>query len=231
MLIERHNIKLTKNQREVLDYFIKKADLEHSLTIECPVPEIQEAIHFNSNKTAYNIVKQLADKQLITRMADDITLNPIMFTFQKSDKDKKQLKLRYMLQELKVEKELFPFLEIENRVEFFKTVSANRIEASKIDYQLTKDICRLADQGVYEFPLPPLSASTALEVDHCFNVLYYHDIHYGNDTVYEPRAIEQCIDYLSSLSLDDIYEYSPFNRENTDYLLNEYVREEGDCNE
>ena len=59
-------------------------------------------------------------------------------------------------------------------------------------------------------------------------MLYYHDIHYGNDTVYEPREIEQCIDYLSSLSLDDIYEYSPFNRENTDYLLAEYVREEAD---
>lgn len=231
MLIERHNIKLTKNQREVLNYFIKKADLEHSLTIECTVPEIQEAIHFNSNKTAYNIVKQLADKMLITRFADDITLNPIMFTFQKSDKDKKQLKLRYMLQELEVERDLFPFLDKENRVEYFKTVSANRMEASKIDYQLTKDICRLADQGIYEFPLRPLSASTALAVDQCFNVLYYHDIHYGNDDVYEPREIEQCIDYLSNLSLDDIYKYSPFNKENTDYLLDEYVREEADCDE
>ena len=231
MLIERYNIKLTKNQREVLDYFIKKADLEHSLTIECPVPEIQEAIHFNSNKTAYNIVKQLADKMLITRFADDITLNPIMFTFQKDVQDKKVLNLKFILQELKVEQELFPFLNQENRVKYFQMVSQNRMEASKIDYQLTKDICKLADAGVYEFPLRPLSANTALAVDHCFNVLYYHDIHYGNDDVYEPREIEQCIDYLSNLSLDDIYEYSPFNKENTDYLLAEYVREEADVTE
>ena len=223
MLIERHNIKLTKNQRKVLNYFIKKADLEHSLTIECTVPEIQEAIHFNSNKTAYNIVKQLADKMLITRFADDITLNPLMFTFQKDVQDKKVLNLKFILQELKVEQELFPFLDKENRVEYFKTVSANRMEAAKIDSQLTKDICKLADTGVFEFPLRPLTGRPAVIVDHCFKVLAYHDFHYGNDDVYEPREIEQCIDYLSNLSLDDIYEYSPFNKENTDYILAEYV--------
>ena len=144
---------------------------------------------------------------------------------------KKVLSLKFVLQELEIERDLFPFLEPENRLKYFQMVAENREEAYKIDYQLTKDICKLADAGVYQFPLQPLSANTALAVDHCFNVLYYHDIHYGNDTVYEPREIEQCIDYLSSLSLDDIYEYSPFNRENTDYLLNEYVREEGDCNE
>ena len=231
MLRERHNVKLTKNQRKVLNYIIKKAEEEHGLTVECTIPEIQEAFHFNSNKTAYNIVNQLIEKNLITKLADEITLDANKFVFQKDAQDKKVLNLKFVLQELEIERDLFPFLEKENRLKYFQMVSQEREEAYKIDYQLTKDICDLADAGVYEFPLRPLEASTALEVDHCFNVLYYHDIHYGNDTVYEPREIEQCIDYLSSLSLDDIYEYSPFNRENTDYLLAEYVREEADCDE
>ena len=231
MLRERHNVKLTKNQRKVLNYIIKKAEEEHGLTVECTIPEIQEAFHFNSNKTAYNIINQLIEKNLITKLADELTLDANKFVFQKDTQDKKVLNLKFVLQELEIERDLFPFLEKENRLKYFQMVSQEREEAYKIDYQLTKDICDLADAGVYEFPLRPLEASTALEVDHCFNVLYYHDIHYGNDTVYEPREIEQCIDYLSNLSLDDIYEYSPFNRENTDYLLAEYVREEADCDE
>ena len=231
MIKERHNAKLTKNERRTLDYIISKAEFEHSLTVEVTPMELMEELHFNSLKTAYNNTKKLIEKKLITKLADELTLDANKFVFQKDAQDKKVLNLKFVLQELEIERDLFPFLEKENRVKYIQMVSQNREEASKIDYQLTKDICRLADQGIYEFPLRPLSASTALAVDHCFNVLYYHDIHYGNDTVYEPREIEQCIDYLSSLSLDDIYEYSPFNRENTDYLLAEYVREEADVTE
>lgn len=226
MLRERHNVKLSKNQRKVLNYIIKKAEEVHGLTVECTIPEIQEAFHFNSNKTAYNIVNQLIEKNLITKLADELTLDANKFVFQKDAQDKKVLNLKFILQELEVERDLFPFLNPENRLKYFQMVSQNREEAYKIDYELTRDICKLADAGVNEFPLRPLSANTALAVDHCFKVLAYHDFHYGNDTVYEPREIEQCIDYLSSLSLDDIYKYSPFNKENTDYLLNEYVREE-----
>ena len=226
MIKERHNAKLTKNERRTLDYIINKAEFEHSLTVEVTPTELMEELHFNSLKTAYNNTKKLIEKKLITKLADELTLDANKFVFQKDAQDKKVLNLKFVLQELEIERDLFPFLEKENRVKYIQMVSQNREEASKIDYQLTKDICDLADAGVYEFPLRPLSASTALAVDHCFNVLYYHDIHYGNDDVYEPREIEQCIDYLSNLSLDDIYEFSPFNKENTDYLLNEYVREE-----
>ena len=231
MIKERHNVKLTKNERRTLDYIINKAEFEHSLTVEVTPTELMEELQFNSLKTAYNNIKKLIEKKLITKLADELTLDANKFVFQKDAQDKKVLNLKFVLQELEIERDLFPFLEKENRIKYIQMVSQNREEASKIDYQLTRDICKLADAGVYEFPLRPLEASTALEVDHCFNVLYYHDIHYGNDTVYEPREIEQCIDYLSSLSLDDIYEYSPFNRENTDYLLAEYVREEADVTE
>ena len=231
MLKEKHHVKLTKNERRVLDYIINKAEFEHSLTVEVTPTELMEELHFKSLMTAYNNINKLIEKKLITKLADEISLDANKFVFQKEVQDKKVLSLKFVLQELEVERDLFPFLEPENRVKYFQMVSQNREEAAKIDSQLTRDICNLADAGVYQFPLKPLSANTALAVDHCFNVLYYHDIHYGNDTVYEPREIEQCIDYLSSLSLDDIYEYSPFNKENTDYLLDEYVREEADVTE
>ena len=226
MLKQLYDNNLTKNQKKVLGYIMDKAEKEHGLTVECIMTDFQEAMKFKSNKTLYNILNQLIKMNLISRLGDDFTLNPALFVFQKEAKSKSEVSLKYMLQELETERDIFPFLNPENRVKYFQMVSQNREEASKIDYQLTRDICKLADAGVYEFPLRPLSANTALAVDHCFNVLYYHDIHYGNDDVYEPREIEQCIDYLSSLSLDDIYEYSPFNKENTDYLLDEYVREE-----
>ena len=226
MLKQLYDNNLTKNQKKVLGYIMDKAEKEHGLTVECIMTDFQEAMKFKSNKTLYNILNQLIKMNLISRLGDDFTLNPALFVFQKEAKSKSEVSLKYMLQELETERDIFPFLNPENRVKYFQMVSQNREEASKIDYQLTRDICKLADAGVYEFPLRPLSANTALAVDHCFNVLYYHDIHYGNDDVYEPREMEQCIDYLSSLSLDDIYEYSPFNKENTDYLLDEYVREE-----
>ena len=231
MIKERHNAKLTKNERRTLDYIINKAEFEHALTVEVTPVELMEELHFNSLKTAYNNIKKLIEKKLITKLADELTLDANKFLFQKDVQDKKVLNLKFILQELEIERDLFPFLEKENRVKYIQMVSANREEAAKIDSQLTKDICKLADAGVFEFPLRPLSANTAVAVDHCFKVLAYHDFHYGNDDVYEPREIEQCIDYLSNLSLDDIYEYSPFSKENTDYLLAEYVREEADVTE
>ena len=231
MIKERHNAKLTKNERRTLDYIINKAEFEHSLTVEVTPVELMEELHFNSLKTAYNNIKKLIEKKLITKLADELTLDANKFIFQKDVQDKKVLNLKFVLQELEIERDLFPFLEPQNRVKYFQMVSQNREEAAKIDSQLTRDICNLADAGVYEFPLRPLTGRPAVIVDHCFKVLAYHDFHYGNDTVYEPREIEQCIDYLSNLSLDDIYEYSPFNKENTEYLLDEYVREKADCDE
>ena len=231
MIKERHHEKLTKNERRTLDYIISKAEFEHSLTVEVTPTELMEELQFNSLKTAYNNIKKLIEKKLITKLADELSLDANKFVFQKDAKDKEVLTLRYMLQELQIERDVFPFLEPQNRLEYFKTISARREEAYKIDYQLTKDICKLADAGIYEFPLKPLKAKVEIEVEHCFKVLSYHDLHYGNDTVYEPREIEQCIDYLQSVSLEDIYKYSPFNRENTNYLLDEYVRDEVDSDE
>ena len=109
-------------------------------------------------------------------------------------------------------------------------VVQNKELAIKINKELTEDVCERVKNNIFEFDLKPLEASTALEVDHCFQVLYFHEFHH-NDTVYEPREIKQCIDYLSSISLDDIYKFSPFNKDNTDYLLDEYVRDEVDDDE
>ena len=231
MIKERHNAKLTKNERRTLDYIISKAEFEHSLTVEVTPTELMEELQFNSLKTAYNNIKKLIEKKLITKLADELSLDANKFVFQKDAQDKEILTLRYMLQELQTERDVFPFLEPQNRLEYFKTISSRREEAYKIDYQLTKDICKLADAGIFEFPLKPLKAKVEIEVDHCFQVLAYHDLHYGNDTVYEAREIKQCIDYLKSVALDDIYKFSPFNKENTDYLLDEYVRDEVDCDE
>ena len=231
MIKERHHEKLTKNERRTLDYIISKAEFEHSLSIEVTPTELMEELQFNSLKTAYNNIKKLIEKKLITKLADELTLDANKFVFQKDEGDKEILTLRYMLQELQTERDVFPFLEPQNRLEYFKTISSRREEAYKIDYQLTKDICDLADKGIYEFPLKPIKGKVEIEVEHCFKVLAYHDLHYGNDTVYEAREIEQCINYLQSVSLDDIYKYSPFNRENTEYFLDEYVRDEVDSDE
>ena len=231
MIKERHHEKLTKNERRTLDYIISKAEFEHSLTVEITPTELMEELQFNSLKTAYNNIKKLIEKKLITKLADELSLDANKFVFQKDAQDKEVLTLRYMLQELQTERDVFPFLEPQNRLEYFKTISARREEAYKIDYQLTKDICKLADAGIYEFPLKPLKAKTEIEVEHCFQVLAYHDLHYGNDTVYEKREIQQVIEYLSSVSLEEIYKYSPFNVENTEYFLDEYVRDEVDDDE
>ena len=231
MIQEKSDVKLTSNQRKVLDYIIAKAEGEHSLSIDCPAPEIQKVFKFSSNKTAYNVVNQLKDKGLITTCGDEVTLNPELFAFKKESRDSMNMSLRFVLEELKTEKEVFPFLDVDKRKDYFLFIANNKELSMKINKELTEDVCERVKRGIFEFDLKPLEASTALEVDHCFQVLAYHDLHYGCDNVYEPREIEQCIEYLSSVSLEEIYKYSPFNVENTEYFLDEYVREEGDYNE
>ena len=230
MIQEKSDVKLTSNQRKVLDYVISKCEGEHSLSIDCPAPEIQSVFKFSSNKTAYNVINQLKDKGLITTCGDEVTLNPELFAFKKESNDSVNMSLRYILEELKTEKEVFPFLDSDKRKDYFLYVASNKELAIQINKELTEDVCERVKRGIFEFDLKPLEASVALEVDHCFKVLYFHEFHH-NDTVYEAREIEQCIDYLSNVSLDDIYKYSPFNKDNTDYLLDEYVREEVDSDE
>ena len=231
MIQEKHDIKLTSNQRKVLDYIISKVESEHSLSVECPTVEIQSVFKFSSKQTSYNVVNQLKDKGLITTCGDEVSLNSELFAFKKESRDSVNMSLRYILQELNTEKEVFPFLDADKRKDYFLYVASNKELAMKINKELTEDICEKVKNNIFEFPLKPLKASTALEVDHCFQVLYFHDFHSSNDVVYEPREIEQCINYLQSVSLDDIYKYSPFNRENTDYLLDEWVRDEVDSDE
>ena len=231
MIQEKSDVKLTSNQRKVLDYIIAKAESEHSLSIDCPAPEIQKVFKFSSNKTAYNVINQLKDKGLITTCGDEVTLNSELFAFKKENNDSVNMSLRFVLEELKTEKEVFPFLDVDKRKDYFLYVASNKELAMKINKELTEDVCERVKNNIFEFPLKPLKAKVEIEVEHCFKVLAYHDFHSSNDTVYEPREIEQCIDYLSNVSLDDIYKYSPFTRENTDYLLDEWVRDEVDCDE
>ena len=231
MIQEKHDVKLSTNQRKVLDYIIAKAEDEHSLSVECPPTEVQDVFHFGSRLSSYRIITALKDKGLITTCGDEVTLNHELFAFKKESIDSTNMSLRYILEELKTEKEVFPFLDIDKRKEYFIYVANNKELAIKINKELTEDVCERVKRGIFEFDLKPLEASVALEVDHCFQVLYYHDFHSSNDTVYEAREIEQCINYLQSVSLDDIYKYSPFNVENTEYFLDEYVRDEVDCDE
>lgn len=230
MICEKHDAKLTSNQRKVLDYIIGKCEGEHSLSVECPTVEIQSVFKFSSKQTSYNVINQLKDKGLISTLADEVTLNSELFAFKKESNDSTNMSLRFVLEELNTEKEVFPFLDVDKRKDYFIFIANNKELAMKINKELTEDVCKRVKNNIYEFDLKPLEASTALEVDHCFKVLYFHEFHH-NDTVYEPREIEQCIDYLSNVSLDEIYKYSPFNKENTDYLLDEYVREEVDSDE
>ena len=231
MIQEKHDVKLSTNQRKVLDYIIAKCEELHSLSVECPPTEIQDVFHFGSRLSSYRIITALKEKGLITTLADEVSLNPELFAFKKESRDSVNMSLRFVLDELKTEKEVFPFLDVDKRKDYFMFIVNNKELAIQINKELTEDVCERVKRGTFEFDLKPLEASTALEVDHCFQVLYFHDFHSSNDTVYEPREIEQCINYLSSLSLDDIYKYSPFNRQNTDYLLNEWVRDEVDDDE
>ena len=231
MIQEKHDIKVSNNQRKVLDYIIAKAEGEHSLSVECPPTEIQSVFKFGSRQTAYSIITALKDKSLLTTCGDEVSLNPELFAFKKESRDSVNMSLKFVLEELNTEKEVFPFLDADKRKDYFLYVASNKELAMKINKELTEDVCERVKRGIFEFDLKPLEASVSLEVDHCFQVLAYHDFHSSNDTVYEPREIEQCIDYLQSVSLEDIYKFSPFNRENTDYLLDEWVRDEVDCDE
>ena len=231
MIQEKHEVKLTNNQRKVLDYIIAKAEGEHSLSVDCPATEIQSVFKFGSRQTAYSIITALKDKGLITTLADEITLNPELFAFKKESIDSTNMSLRFILEELNTEKEVFPFLDKDKRKDYFLYVASNKELAMKINKELTEDICEKVKNNIFEFPLKPLKAKVEIEVEHCFKVLSYHDFHSSNDTVYEAREIEQCINYLQSVSLEEIYKYSPFNRENTEYLLDEWVRDEVDDDE
>ena len=231
MIQEKHDVKLSTNQRKVLDYIIAKAEDEHSLSVECPPTEVQDVFHFGSRLSSYRIITALKDKGLITTLADEVTLNPELFAFKKESRDSVNMSLRFVLEELKTEKEVFPFLDADKRKDYFLFIASNKELAMKINKELTEDVCERVKRGIFEFPLKPLKAKVEIEVEHCFKVLSYHDFHSSNDTVYEAREIEQCINYLQSVSLDDIYKFSPFNRENTEYLLDEWVRDEVDSDE
>lgn len=227
MLKEKHHVKLTKNERRTLDYIISKAEFEHSLTVEVTPTELMEELHFKSLMTSYNIIKKLIEKKLITKLADEISLDANKFLFQKETKDKKVLSLKFVLQELEVERDLFPFLERENRLKYFQMVSQNREEASKIDYQLTKDICKLADAGVYQFPLQPIKGSPKYAVPSCIEVLATcNNEEHGTFKTYEDRELQQAIDYLQvepEKYLNIAFEYSNQDNELIRFLFNKYV--------
>ena len=227
MIKERHNAKLTKNERKALDYIISKAEFEHSLTVEVTPTELMEELHFKSLMTSYNITKKLIEKKLITKLADELTLDANKFVFQKDAQDKKVLNLKFVLQELEIERDLFTFLEKENRLKYFQMVSQEREEASKIDYQLTKDICKLADAGVYEFPLQPIKGRPAVTVPFCVDVIAIYDKEKtGTFKTYEDRELEQAIDYLkvNPEHYEEIaFEYSDYENEYIQHLFNKYV--------
>ena len=227
MIKERHNAKLTKNERKALDYIINKAEFEHSLTVEVTPTELMEELHFKSLMTSYNITKKLIEKKLITKLADELTLDANKFVFQKDAQDKKVLNLKFVLQELEIERDLFPFLEKENRWKYFQMVSQNREEASKIDYQLTKDICKLADAGVYEFPLQPIKGRPAVTIPYCVGVIATYDKEKtGTFRTYEDRELEQVVDYLkvNPEHYEEIaFEYSDYSNELIKHLFNKYI--------
>ena len=227
MIKERHNAKLTKNERKALDYIINKAEFEHSLTVEVTPMELMEELHFKSLMTSYNITKKLIEKKLITKLADELTLDANKFVFQKDAQDKKVLNLKFVLQELEIERDLFPFLEKENRLKYFKMVSQEREEASKIDYQLTRDICKLADAGVYEFPLRPIQGRPAVTVSFCVDVIATYDKEKTETfKTYEDRELLQAVDYLkvNPEHYEEVaFEYSDYDNEYIRFLFNKYV--------
>ena len=227
MIKERHNAKLTKNERKALDYIINKAEFEHSLTVEVTPTELMEELHFKSLMTSYNITKKLIEKKLITKLADELTLDANKFVFQKDAQDKKVLNLKFVLQELEIERDLFPFLEKENRLKYFKMVSENREEAYKIDYQLTRDICKLADAGVYEFPLQPIKGRPAVTVPFCVDVIATYDKEKTETfKTYEDRELLQAVDYLkvNPEHYEEIaFEYSDYDNEYIKFLFDKYI--------
>ena len=227
MIKERHNAKLTKNERRTLDYIINKAEFEHALTVEVTPTELMEELHFKSLMTSYNVIKKLIEKKLITKLADEISLDANKFVFQKDAQDKKVLNLKFVLQELEIERDLFPFLEPENRVKYFQMVSQNREEASKIDYQLTRDICKLADAGVYEFPLRPIQGRPAVTVPFCIDVIATYDAEKTKTfKTYEDRELLQAVDYLKTNpeKYEEVaFEYSDYSNELIKHLFDKYI--------
>ena len=227
MLKQLYDNKLTKNQKKVLGYITDKAEKEHSLTVECIMTDFQEAMKFKSNKTLYNILNQLIKMDLISRLGDDFTLNPALFVFQKEAKSKNEVSLKYMLQELETERDMFPFLEPQNRLQYFQTISARREEASKIDYQLTKDICSLADKGIYEFPLRPITGRPAVTVPFCVGVIATYDKEKtGTFRTYEDREVKQAIDYLkvNPEHYEEVaFEHCDYDTEYIQHLFEKYV--------
>ena len=227
MIKEKHHVKVTKNERRVLDYVINKAEMEHSLTVEVTPTELMEELHFKSLMTAYNNIKKLIEKKLITKLADELTLDANKFVFQKEAQDKKVLNLKFVLQELEVERDMFPFLEPENRIKYFQMVSQEREEASKIDYQLTKDICKLADAGVYEFPLQPIKGRPAVTVSFCVDVIATYDKEKTETfKTYEDREMLQAVEYLkvNPEKYEEVaFEYSDYSNELIKHLFDKYI--------
>ena len=227
MIKEKHHVKVTKNERRVLDYVINKAEMEHSLTVEVTPTELMEELHFKSLMTAYNNIKKLIEKKLITKLADELTLDANKFVFQKEAQDKKVLNLKFVLQELEVERDMFPFLEPENRIKYFQMVSQEREEASKIDYQLTKDICKLADAGVYEFPLQPIKGRPAVTVSFCVDVIATYDKEKTETfKTYEDREMLQAVEYLkvNPEKYEEVaFECSDYSNELIKHLFDKYI--------
>ena len=227
MIKERHNAKLTKNERRTLDYIKNKAEFEHSLTVEVTPTELMEELHFKSLMTSYNIIKKLIEKKLITKLADELTLDANKFLFQKEVQDKKVLNIKFILQELEIERDLFPFLEPQSRLKYFQMVSQNREEAYKIDYQLTRDICNLADAGVYEFPLQPIKGRPAVTIPYCVGVIATYDKERTEPfKTYEDREVEQAIDYLkvNPEHYEEVaFEHCDYDTEYIKFLFEKYV--------
>ena len=227
MIKERHNAKLTKNERRTLDYVISKAEFEHSLTVEVTPTELMEELHFKSLMTSYNVTKKLIEKKLITKLADELTLDANKFVFQKDIQDKKVLNLKFVLQELEIERDLFPFLEPENRLKYFKMVAENRDAAARIDSQLTRDICKLADAGIYQFELRPIKGRPAVTIPYCVDVIATYDAEETKTfKTYEKRELEQAVDYLkvNPEHYEEVaFEYSDYDNEYIQHLFNKYV--------
>ena len=227
MIKERHNAKLTKNERRTLDYIISKAEFEHSLTVEVTPTELMEELHFKSLMTSYNVTKKLIEKKLITKLADEISLDANKFVFQKDAQDKKVLNLKFVLQELEIERDIFPFLEVENRLKYFKMVSENRDAAARIDSQLTRDICKLADAGVYEFPLQPIKGRPAVTVPFCVDVIATYDKEKTEPfKTYEDRELLQAVEYLrvNPEHYEEVaFEFSDYSNDFIKHLFNKYV--------
>ena len=227
MIKEKHNVKLTKNERKVLNYIKEKAEREHALTVEVTPTELMQSLHFNSLKTAYNNIKKLIEKELITKLADELTLDANKFVFQKEKRDKQTLSLKYVLQELETERDLFPFLEPSNRVKYMQMVATNREEALKYNPQLTKDVCRLVEQGVFEFPLKPLEGNPNYIVPMCVNILATcHCEEDDSFKTYEDRELKQAIEYLRVNPTEYIEmasSYADFSKEFVKFLFDKYV--------